>query len=654
MIIGIQDELLQINSLGLLDRLLEDRTTKAHILWATDAYAGLGPDYQRDKEITAELITGERSGVIKNRARKALEQQSARTRQHAEVFTPHWVCAKMCAYADEMWFGKQDGFFRDGEPTDRVTFPKRKSWKRYVDGRRMEITCGEAPFLVSRYDVSTGEIIPLERRTGLLDRKLRVVGENADTEEEWLQWALRAFQATWGYEFQGDNLLIARLNLLMTFEEYLSAKWKRKPTKQEYETIADAIVWNLWQMDGLTYTIPYRKPEEEGFQFDFFEEMGFPAEEEKQQPYCRVYDWRKKTSFEFQELRRGTGKMKFDFIIGNPPYQDESNGELRNYAPPIYDKFMDACYSIGNAVELIHPARFLFNAGSTPKAWNEKILQDEHFKVIFYEEDGMKVFPSLSTPLRGGVAITYRNANEIYGAIQTFTKFPEVNSILHKVIHDSSFQTLMDVVYSRTSYRLTDKMHEDHPEALSKLSKGHPYDMSSNILQRLPEIFSDEKPEDSRSYIRILGRDGNRRVYKYILRDYVRETENLDYYKLYVAQANGSGEFGETMSEPMVEGPGVGATETFISIGKFTTEFEAKAVAQYIKTKFARTLLSILKVTQNGNKPVWKYVPLQDFTPASDIDWSKSIPEIDRQLYAKYELDEAEIAFIESHVKEMS
>ena len=111
MIIGIQDELLRINSLGLLDRLLEDRTTKAHILWATDAYTDLGPDYQRDREIRAELITGECSGVIKNRARKALEQQSARTRQHAEVFTPNWVCAKMCGYADEVWFGRPDGFF---------------------------------------------------------------------------------------------------------------------------------------------------------------------------------------------------------------------------------------------------------------------------------------------------------------------------------------------------------------------------------------------------------------------------------------------------------------------------------------------------------------------------------------------------------------
>ncbi|MCR4673348.1 MAG: Eco57I restriction-modification methylase domain-containing protein [Lachnospiraceae bacterium] len=360
--------------------------------------------------------------------------------------------------------------------------------------------------------------------------------------------------------------------------------------------------------------------------------------------------------------------MKFDFIIGNPPYQEEqasenAEGSLKNYAPPIYDKFMDEAYKVSDKVELIHPARFLFNAGSTPKSWNEKMLNDEHFKVLHYEEDGHKVFPSLSTPLRGGVAITYRDSSKVFGAIQAFTKYPEVNDILHKVIYDSSFKTLMDIVYSRTSYRLTEVMHADHPEARYKedkngmniglLSKGHDYDMSSNIMGIIPDIFHDKKPNDGRDYIQILGRANNRRIYKYIRRDYVKDVDNLDYYKVYVAQANGSGEFGETISEPVVEGPGVGSTETFLSIGKFENEQEAYAVEKYIKTKFARALLSVLKVTQNGNKPVWRMIPLQDFTTGSDIGWSQSISDIDHQLYAKYGLSDEEIQFIETHVKEM-
>lgn len=655
MIVGIQDEILKLHSIGLLNRLLADKTTGANILWATDAYREQGAEYQRDKEITAQLITGSHSNIIKNRARKALEQQSERTRQRGEVFTPLWVCRKMNDFADETWFGRPDVFAKGGRPTQQVSFSKHRSWQRYVDDRQLEITCGEAPYLVSRYDVATGEIISIANRIGILDRKLRVVNENTADEVEWLTWATRAFQAVYGYEFQGDSLLIARVNLLITFEEYLWNRWKRKPTAKEYQTIANIIAWNIWQMDGLTGAIPYCKAQEEYRQmslFDWFESEDYQEAAAQQAP-CRIFDWRGKRSLAYRDVNTGGRNMKFDFVIGNPPYQDESNGEMRNYAPPIYDKFMEACYKISDVVELIHPARFLFNAGSTPKSWNEKMLNDTHFKVLFYEENGNKVFPSLSTPLRGGVAITYRDSSKSYGAIKAFTKFPEVNSILHKVINDAKFCSLMDIVYSRTAYRLTDIMHAEHPNATEKLSNGHAYDMSSNIFQRLPEIFYDEMPVDGKDYIQILGRDNNKRVYKYIRRDYVKKVDNLDYFKLYVAQANGSGEFGETMSEPVVERPGVGATETFISIGKFDTEAEAKAVGRYIITKFSRTLLSVLKVTQNGNKPVWAMVPLQDFTSASDINWSKSVAEIDQQLYAKYGLDEKEIEFIETHVKEM-
>lgn len=160
MLVGIQEEILRLHSMGLLRPLLEDKTTKTNILWATDAYQNLGPDYQRDKEIEASLITGEHSDVIKNRARKALEQQSERTRKHAEVFTPLWVCQKMVSHADTVWFGNADAFLENGRPAKQVCFPKRRKWQRYVDARRLEITCGEAPFLVNRYDAYTGEVIP--------------------------------------------------------------------------------------------------------------------------------------------------------------------------------------------------------------------------------------------------------------------------------------------------------------------------------------------------------------------------------------------------------------------------------------------------------------------------------------------------------------
>ena len=263
MIVGIQSEILKIHSMGLLDRLLADKTTKTHILWATDAYREQGAEYQRDKEITPALVTGNHSGIIKNRARKALEQQSERTRQRGEVFTPLWICAKMNDTLDAQWFGKENVFFQDGQPTERVLFPKRRNWQHYIDNRRLELTCGEAPYLVSRYDVSNGESIPIPHRIGILDRKLRVVNENATDEAEWLKWVIRAYQSTYGYEFQGDNLLIARVNLLMTFEEYLQTRWNRTPTVREYHTITNIIAWNLWQMDGLSGTLPYCKAQKE-------------------------------------------------------------------------------------------------------------------------------------------------------------------------------------------------------------------------------------------------------------------------------------------------------------------------------------------------------------------------------------------------------
>ena len=656
MVINIQDDLLKIHKLGLLDKLLVDKTTKKNIMWATNAYCSLGARYERNEAITPELITGPNASVIKTRARKAMEQQSERTRQHAEVFTPLWICQKMNDYADEVWFGSGEVFFREGRPTPEVIFPPKKDWKKYVDSKRLEITCGEAPYLVSRYDVETGEMIPIPKRVGLLDRKLRVVNENAQDEVEWLEWAVRAFQVTYGFEFQGDKVLIARVNLLMTFEEYLQARWEREPTEAEWEKLINIIAWNIWQMDGLSGTIPYGTAEEEFQQMDLFGMLtpAPDAKEENRQPNCRIFNWRGDRSMEYLSLKqRRERSMKFDFIIGNPPYQEESNGELRNYAPPIYHLFLDAAYHLADSVELIHPARFLFNAGSTPKSWNEKMLQDEHLKVVYYEQDSGKVFPGLSTPIKGGIAITYRDAKNCFGPIVAFTQYPEVNSITHKVTSREDFISLTEIVFSRTAYRLTDKMHQENPGAIEKLSQGHAYDMSSNILHRLPEIFYDTQPTDGLEYIRVLGRDNNHRVYKFVRRDYVNKVQNLDSYKLYVAQANGSGAFGEAMSPPIVEGPGVGATETFISIGNFSTKAEAVALEKYIKTKFARTLLSILKVTQNGNKPVWKMIPIQNFTPTSDIDWSKPIPEIDQQLYTKYGLDEKEIQFIEIHVKEM-
>lgn len=343
--------------------------------------------------------------------------------------------------------------------------------------------------------------------------------------------------------------------------------------------------------------------------------------------------------------------MKFDFVIGNPPYQDETLGNNKGYAPPVYHKFLESAYEIGETVEMIHPARFLFNAGSTPKQWNERMLQDPHLKVLYFEQDSSKVFSN--TDIKGGVAITYYNKSENIGAIGTFTAHKELNEILKKVNGQDTFLSFSKIVITRTAYRLTNKMHEDYPNAIKQLSNGHAYDMSTNIFERLPQIFFDEKPNDGEEYIQILGRANNERAYKYVRREYINTVSNLDKYKIFLPKANGIGALGEVLSSPILGGPGVGSTETFLSIGAFSNINEAKAALKYIKTKFARALLGILKTTQDITPEKWKCVPLQDFTESSDINWNMSIANIDKQLYKKYGLSKEEIAFIESKVREM-
>ena len=350
--------------------------------------------------------------------------------------------------------------------------------------------------------------------------------------------------------------------------------------------------------------------------------------------------------------------MKFDFIIGNPPYQDEMQDTSDN---PIYNRFMDSVFPLASVVELITPARFLFDAGKTPKEWNRKMLSDEHFKVLFYEQDSSKIF--VNTDIKGGVVITLHDNDKYIGAIQTFTTHQDLNSILKKV-RSHREKSLCDSVFAPESYKFTKQLYVDHPEISSMtmivkgkevplISKGHDFDLTSNIFDKLYNIVFFEQPIPGCENVRIFGRKNNGRSYLYTKREYIAIHPNLEKYKVFFPKANGAGKFGEIMTESDIGEKGVGHTQTFISIGAFNTIDEAENLQKYLKCKFTRSLLYVLKVTQDNKKSVWKYVPLQDFTLASDIAWSKSIPEIDQQLYAKYRLDESEIAFIESHVKEM-
>ena len=675
-------------SLSILETLLCDRTTGRNIIWADNEYEALGDGYMGDDEITVEKITGPNVNVIRPRIAKAVEQQSLRTKSRAEVFSPAWLCNQMNNDLDEVWFGRRDVFNTeavagDGAKTwvstnEPIAFPKLKGhgWHAYVEAPRLEITCGEAPFVCSRYDAVTGDEIPVGERVGFLDRKLRVVTEKTKTRKEWVRRALDALRATYGFEYQGDNLLIARINVLETFAEHLRDRWESDVEQDELEEAAWIVSWNFWQMNGFTDAVPTSKmdadvvstlgtlEESEPVQpslFDLLNDMftDETAQETKGEepretvPLCVMYDWQNGEPFEFATLKGKAAAMgkKFYAVIGNPPYQETVEGSSDR---PIYNYFMDEAYRVSERTELITPARFLFNAGKTPKDWNRKMLDDPHLKVVDYQQKSCSVFPN--TDIKGGVAVTYRDYSTEFGSIGVFSAFSELRGLQKKINPHLLRGCLTDIFYLQNRFDLQ-ALYTDFPEAREQISSdGRERRIVTSSFNKLPVFTECQVSNDS---IKILGLAGaNQRVYKWIKASYVEDNGNLKAWKVVLPKANGSGAIGEVLStpligEPLIGEPLIGYTQSFLGVGSFSTEAEALSCMKYIKSKFVRALLGILKITQDNPPEKWKFVPLQDFTSNSDIDWSQSVADIDRQLYAKYGLDDEEIRFIESHVKEM-
>ncbi|MBF1300379.1 MAG: restriction endonuclease subunit M [Parvimonas sp.] len=293
----------------LLNILLKDRTTKRNICWATSYYISYGKEYYPQKPILLRLITGHNSGIILPRTKKIAEDKIKRIKEKAEVFTPLWICNEQNNLIDELWFGKKNvfNFSKNGSWTvnkEQITFPKGKIWKDYVDAKRLEITCGEAPYIVSRYDTILGNIIPFEERIGLLDRKIRIINENTETEEEWFIWIKRAFESIYGYEYQGDNLLIARQNIFYTFIESMEYKFSHKPNEKQMREIAEIISWNIWQMDGITMAVPYSEKSTENNQLTLFNFINKNEKTKQKLIPCKIFDWKSKSAIEFKNINK--------------------------------------------------------------------------------------------------------------------------------------------------------------------------------------------------------------------------------------------------------------------------------------------------------------------------------------------------------------
>ncbi len=312
--IDINEKYLLENYPKLLDLLLIDNTTKKNIIWATDSYQKRGYKF---KDNMTPFIIGEKN-FIKPRSKKSKTEQVKRSKDSAEVFTPSWMCNKQNNLIDEEWFGEKDIFNKETNhhswvaTKKKIVFPNNKTWIDYVKEIRLEISCGEAPYIVSRYDTVDGSAINIEDRIGLLDRKFRVINENAKDKEEWEKYSIVALKSVYGYEWQGDNLLLARENVLFSFFDYYYNKFKELPNESLMIEVATIVSWNFWQMDGLKGVIPNTCNVEKISQINLFgeeivEEYGCCGCAKNDiyshnGIYAKIKDWDKNTEIRFIKL----------------------------------------------------------------------------------------------------------------------------------------------------------------------------------------------------------------------------------------------------------------------------------------------------------------------------------------------------------------
>lgn len=465
MSIDISEEQLALESADLLKILLKDRTIKKNIVWATHSYELLGKGFAPSDRITPSRVTGTYASLIQPRSEKSKYEQKDRTKIRAEVFTPTWLVEKQNAYVE-------------AELEDLAL-------EDYIQVRWLEITCGEAPYMVTRYDTVTGEEIPLSERVGFVDRKLQRISREVSDEATFYELVKKAYRASYGYEYQGDSLLLARENLLATFEDYYLAKTGTQPTIEQKKEIATIISYNVFQMDGLKKISPYSAKQNPSQQLSLFsDELEVQEVEESK---TQIKDWKKNKMIGFERLSSEESEMKFDVVIGNPPYQEEAQGTSTKDMP-IYHKFISESYKISKKASLITPARFLSNAGGTPKTWNQQMLNNQYVKVSFFEQKSGNVFPG--TDIKGGVAVTYYDAEREFEPIEVFVPFIEMNSIRKKVIK-KNFESIDQFVTNRGSYRYSDLIYTDFPKLMSRVSDRR---VASNAFEKLPELFFDIKP----------------------------------------------------------------------------------------------------------------------------------------------------------------
>lgn len=666
---------------AVLDTLLKDRSTGKNIIWATDPPEELQtvmyePVTDRS-QITTQQLGLTHYEVVLPRMMKQTDTQQQRTRKKGEVFSPAWVCNKMNNALDADWFGGLGAGESAGQFTVElpqgwqtvetpVQFPacggRTPAWVQYVQSRRLEVTCGEAPFLASRYDAATGEMIPVARRIGILDRKLRVVSENAATEDEWCKYATHAVQSTYGYEYQGDNLLLARVNQLLTYAEHLQARWQRKPTKEELQPIANIISWNLWQMDGLHLSVPGGKPQPEAEQLDLFSMFG-AAEPQPPTVSCKVKNWRKGshgTAQNFETIQEGSTSMKFDYVIGNPPYQEETVEEVskKNGQAPrknIFHYFQMAADQVARrGTDLIYPAgRWIHRSGKGMENFGLEQINDPHLKKLIFYPKSRELFDGVD--IADGVGIVIKDmTKQTMGFEYVYTSEQKSISVKVKnpgaelmpldprnmaitekvksVVEKYKLNYLHDRILPRSLFGIESNFIEENPEKAILLETVENIDYSKQV-----KLFTNDRA----------GKAGRAKWYVVDKNVVENNPEYISQWKVVVSSANAGGQKRDSQLEIVDNHSAFGRAR--VALASFETQDEANNFYNFAKSYVVRfTFL----MTDESLTALGKRVPdLMDYTNKNSlVDFSKPL---DEQLYLLFEFNHDEIEYIESTVNNL-
>ena len=612
-----------------LDTLLLDYTTGENIIFATDGHATDSPSMSERDRMTLELLLGF-SGVIQPRVNKNVASQAERTRKKAEVFTPTWIIRKMVDCID-------DNFSFSGD------------WQSYVDARCLEITCGEAPFLANRYDAATGEEIVITERTGILDRKLRLLGENtARNRGKWFEGAKRALQSVYGYEFQGDSLLIARINLLVTFVDYMEYYCGVTSTQEQLMEVAEIIARNLWQMDGLTGAIPYATPTEAQLSFSFSGDCETSSD-------CKIWEWDIGREYLWRDVEGGQG-MKFDFVIGNPPYQEETeklsetNGQLRSKS--IFHYFQIEADKISNDGSiLIYPAgRWIQRSGKGMSNFGLEQINDKRMKSIYFYPNSKEVFKDAA--IADGISIVVKkqkkkstgfnyifceNGNEIAVKLDN----PGENIIplnpndifivkkIERIVYKYDFDYMHDRIQSQKLFGIESEFVQKNHAKVREYICDNDVDFTREI-----KLYANDKA----------GKSGRTKWFV-ANRDVIEVNASyIPKWKVVVSSANAGGQKRDNQLEIIDNHSAFGRSRVALSL--FDTEEEAHNFYKYVKTYLIRYAFLM---TDEALTSLGKKVPdIGDYTSQNAIiDFSK---ELDKQLFDLFCLSDEEIAYIKNRV----